>query len=59
MTVAEERLTRTPLEAAKLLGIGVNNTYKLVKSGELRHIKVGRKLLIPLTAIDEFLNRKK
>lgn len=59
MTVAQERLTRTPHEAAKLLGIGVTNTYRLAKTGELRSIKVGRKLLIPLSAIDEFLKGTK
>lgn len=50
------RLTRKPEEAAPMLGIGRNGVYALIRSGELRHIKVGRKILIPLNAIDEFLS---
>lgn len=59
MTLAAEqpiRLTRRPEEAAPMLGIGRPAIYSLIRSGELRHIKVGRKILIPLSAIDEFLN---
>ena len=50
------RLTRKPEEAAPMLGIGRNGVYTLVRSGQLRSIKVGRKILIPLSAIEEFLN---
>lgn len=50
------RLTRKPEETGPMLGIGRCGVYALIRSGELRHIKVGRKILIPLSAIDEFLN---
>ena len=53
----EQRRTRKPEEVAPLLGIGRNGVYALIKTGELRSIKVGRKILIPLSAVDEFLNR--
>lgn len=59
MTVIQEavlRLTRKPEEAAPMLGVGRNGVYALIRSGQLRSIKVGRKLLIPLSAIDEFLS---
>lgn len=59
MTVAAERperLTRKPEEAAPMLGVGRNGVYELIRSGQLRCIKVGRKILIPLSAIEEFLN---
>ena len=55
-TEAHERLTRTPEELLSLLGLSRPTVYRLLKSGELRSIKVGRKILIPLAAIDEFLN---
>lgn len=58
MTLAAEqptRLTRKPEEAAPMLGIGRPAVYALIRSGELRHVKVGRKILIPLAAIEEFL----
>jgi excisionase family DNA binding protein len=51
-----QRLTRKPEEAAPMLGLGRSAVYSLVRAGELRSIKVGRKILIPVTAIEEFLN---
>ena len=59
MTVIQEppvRLTRKPEEAAPMLGVGRNGVYDLIRSGTLRSIRVGRKILIPLSAIEEFLN---
>lgn len=50
------RTTRKPEEVALILGIGRNNIYEVIRSGQLRSIRVGRKILIPLSAIDEFLN---
>lgn len=51
-----QRLTRKPEEAAPMLGIGRCGVYALIRSGQLRSIKVGRKILIPLSAIEEFLS---
>ena len=39
-----------------MLGVGRNGVYDLIRSGQLRSIRVGRKILIPLTAIEDFLN---
>jgi excisionase family DNA binding protein len=50
------RLTRKPEEAAPMLGVGRNGVYDLIRSGQLRSIRVGRKILIPLAAIEDFLN---
>ena len=50
------RQTRKPKEASALLGIGERSVYALVRSGQLRSIRVGRKILIPLSAIEEFLS---
>ena len=41
-----------------LLGIGRNTAYKLVKSGEIRSIKIGRQIRIPRQYFVEFLNQK-
>lgn len=57
ITLHAERLTRRPEEVGALLGIGRNGVYELIRKGELRSIRVGRKIIIPLAAIDEFLNR--
>lgn len=59
MTVPQQppvRLTCKPEEAVPMLGVGKNSVYALIRSGQLRSIKVGRKILIPLSAIEEFLN---
>lgn len=48
-------LTHTPAEVAKMLRIGRPATYALVRSGALRSISVGRRILIPTTAISDFL----
>ena len=51
----DSRRTRKPEEVGKILSIGRNQVYELIRNRELRSISVGRKLLVPLTAIDEFL----
>ena len=59
MTVIQEpaiRLTRKPEEAAPMLGVGRNGVYDLIRSGALRSIRIGRKILIPVSAIEEFLS---
>lgn len=52
---AAPRLTRKPEELVSVLGIGRNTIYELIRTGQLRSIRVGRKLLVPLSAVDEFL----
>jgi excisionase family DNA binding protein len=53
-----DRLTYKPYEAASLLGIGRNTVYMLINSGVLRSIRIGRKLIVPASAIAEFLDSK-
>ena len=38
-----------------ILGIGRNTAYGLVRSGQIRSIRVGRKIRIPRDAVMEFL----
>ncbi len=38
-----------------MLGIGRNLAYKLVRTGEIRSIKVGRRMIIPKKEIVRFL----
>lgn len=42
----------------KVLNIGRNTAYALVKSGQLRSVRVGRQLRIPRDALREFLQGK-
>lgn len=39
-----------------ILGIGRNTAYALVRSGQIRSIRVGRQLRIPRDALIDFLN---
>ena len=46
-------------EAAKLLRIGKNQAYELVKNGRLGAIKLGKKIIVPkLSLIDVCRNEK-
>ena len=40
-----------------ILGIGCNTAYELVRSGQIRSIKIGRQIRVPRDAVVEFLGR--
>jgi len=44
-----------PDDAAVVLGLGRTTTYALIRDGQLRSIKVGRRRLIPVSEIKRFL----
>jgi excisionase family DNA binding protein len=46
-----ERQTLTVEEAAAVLGIGRNNAYQAITSGELPVLRIGRRLLVPRAAL--------
>ena len=41
-----------------ILGIGRNTAYRLVRSGEIRSIKVGRQIRIPRQVLLDYLEQK-
>ena len=41
-----------------ILNVGRNTAYRLVRSGEIRSIKVGRQIRIPRQFLINFLNQK-
>ena len=41
-----------------ILGIGRNTAYELIRSGQIRSIKVGRQIRVPKDAVTEFLGAK-
>jgi excisionase family DNA binding protein len=49
------RETLTVPEAAKALGIGDTLAWRLLQTGELRTVKLGRRRLVPRTALDDLL----
>lgn len=40
-----------------VLGIGRNTAYELVRSGQIRSIRIGRQLRIPKEAVQEYLSQ--
>ena len=45
----------TPEEAAELLGCGMNTIYKILKSGKLKAMRIGRIWKIPRRAVQEHI----
>lgn len=41
-------------DAAKRLGIGRSLLYRLIASGQITMVKVGRRTLIPIDAVESF-----
>lgn len=49
------KLTLSPKETSKQLGIGLNKVYELIHSHTIPSIRVGRKLLIPVGSLENWL----
>jgi excisionase family DNA binding protein len=45
-------------EAARLLNIGRDAAYALVREGRLRSVSVGRRVLIPRNELEAFVERE-
>ena len=53
--MAEDRMTMTVEEAAKRLGIGRNSAYDAVQRGEIPSLRIGKRLLVPVAALERML----
>jgi excisionase family DNA binding protein len=51
----QRRATVTVPEAAEILGVGRNQAYEGVKSGQIPVIRIGHRLLVPLPALERML----
>lgn len=57
-----ELLTNTPdvltvMEAAETLKVGRTTMYRLVRDGKVKHLKIGRKVLIPRKYLRIFIEK--
>lgn len=50
-----ERLTLSIDEAAAMLGISRAHAYELVRRGELPRLRLGRRVVIPAKALEEYV----
>jgi len=53
---SEPRLTMSVEEAAKVLGISRSLAYKAVTTNEIPHIRIGRRILIPRSRLQQLLD---
>ena len=51
----QRRATVTVPEAAEILGVGRNQAYEGVKSGQIPVIRIGHRLLVPMAALERML----
>ena len=54
-TSTVERLLYTTEEAAAALGVGITKTKSMIRSGELRSLRIGRLRRIPASSVKEFI----
>lgn len=50
------RKTLTVIEAAVCLGVSRNTTYQAIRNGTIPSIRVGRRVLVPLHALEALLS---
>lgn len=50
-------LVLSVIETSKVLGIGKNSAYELVRSGKIRSVRVGHQIRIPKDALIDFLKQ--
>jgi excisionase family DNA binding protein len=50
-------LVYTPKEAAKALGIGATKVYELIGSGQLRAVRIGTAVRVPIVECQAYLDR--
>jgi excisionase family DNA binding protein len=50
-----DKVLLTTEEAAERLGVGRSTLYALIRSGKLRTVKIGRRRLVPVTAIPQLI----
>lgn len=54
-SIPTKKLTLTVEEAAEVIGISRAQAYRCVKRGELRAVQLGRRLVVPLVAVQDLL----
>jgi excisionase family DNA binding protein len=50
-----KRLVMTVPEAGKQLGVGRNQAYQAAKAGQIPTIRIGKRLLVPVSALENKL----
>ena len=54
-TISSGRLLLRPEEVAQALGVGRSTVFQLMRSGELRSVKIGKSRRVPVDAVIEYV----
>ena len=54
--MTQDRLTVTVEEAGRMLGISRGLAYELVRRGDLPHIRLGRRLVVPVRQLEALVD---
>ncbi|MCH8805196.1 MAG: helix-turn-helix domain-containing protein [Planctomycetes bacterium] len=52
------RLALRPKEAAKAIGISERLLWSLTNAGEIPHVRIGRAVVYPIPALEEWLKKR-
>jgi excisionase family DNA binding protein len=58
-TITHAKPTMSMTDAARYLGVGRSSLYELVRTRQIRSIRVGRRILIPTHALDAYIADQK
>ena len=53
-----ERLAVGLAEAAELLGVGRSTLHRMVRAGEIPHVRIGRRIIFPMAALNAWLDEQ-
>ena len=56
ITATTDRVTYSVEEVARVLGIGRNTAYEAVRTGKIPALRIGRRYLIPVDALQRLLS---
>jgi excisionase family DNA binding protein len=56
MTISVESKVVSAETAAVMLGVTKNHIYALCRANRLRHVRLGRRVVIPKEAVDDLLS---
>ena len=54
---ADSRKALKVEDLASALGIGKTSAYRLIRTGAIRHTRIGKLIRIPADAVDEYLHK--
>ena len=54
----ESQRTFSVSEAAEKLGVSRNLAYEAIKAGQIPHVRIGRRILVPEAALERMLGER-